>query len=342
MSHRHVFQYLLFIVLFASCNTNPLDVDVSHIATSQKFTRFDQSLKKVRGEGRNAAYSTLLEEYGIFGQDYFEFVLQLGNPADTNTLEVYDHIMGEDSLLMLTQSEIDRIHSPLIDSYNHDLALAWQHYQFHFPEETVPDITYINSWFNYAIVPSDDFVAIGLDFFLGPNNEVTKALPPESFPQYFKRKMDPKYVASDAVRGWLMVKYQDHLKQEKLINSLIWYGKMMYLVDACMPTVADSIKMNYPEGHIEWCEESEEAIWLQLANQQVMFETNRFEISKWFVDGPFTSAGDLPQDAPAQLGIWTGWQIVRDYMKENPEISIQELINEENDQKIMKYYDPRN
>ncbi|MFT5185142.1 MAG: hypothetical protein ACI84C_002280 [Flavobacteriales bacterium] len=342
MSHRHVFQYLLFIVLLASCNANPLDVDVSKIRTSQKFTRFDQSVIKVRGEGRSTAYSSLIDEYGIFGQDYFEFVLQLGNPADTNTLEVYDHIMGEDSLLMLSQSEIERIHGPLIEKYNSGLTNAWKHFQFHFPEETVPDITYINSWFNYAIVPSDDLVAIGLDFFLGAENEVTKALPVESFPQYFKRKMEPRYVVSDAVRGWLMVKYQDQLKQGKLINSLIWYGKMMYLMDVCLPNVADSIKMSYPEGDIEWCEDSEEGIWLQLANQQVMFETNRFEISKWFVDGPFTRAGDLPQDAPAQLGIWTGWQIVRDYMKENPEISIQDLIDEENDQKIMKYYDPRN
>ncbi len=342
MSHRHFFQFLLFIVLLASCNTNPLDIDVSHITRSQSFTRFDQDVLKLRGADREKEYSALLDKYGSFGQDYFEFILQLGNPADTNALEAFDHIMGEDSLLMLTQNEIERIHGPKIEGYNDELVDAWKHYAYYFPEEPTPNITYINSWFNYAIIPSDSLVAIGLDFFLGVDNEVTKALPPESFPNYFKRKMESRYVVSDAVRGWLMVKYQDKLKQEKLINSLIWYGKMMYLVDACMPAVEDSIKMSYPSGHIEWCEKNEEAIWLQLANQKVMFETNRFEISKWFVDGPFTRTADLPQDAPAQLGIWTGWQIVRDYMKENPEVSLQELIDEENDQRILKYYDPRN
>jgi uncharacterized protein YjaZ len=57
-------------------------------------------------------------------------------------------------------------------------------------------------------------------------------------------------------------------------------------------------------------------------------------------DGPFTS--EISQDSPGRLGIWVGWQIVDSYMRNNENVSIQELINEGDAQKILEqsFYKP--
>ena len=50
-------------------------------------------------------------------------------------------------------------------------------------------------------------------------------------------------------------------------------------------------------------------------------------------DGPFTKGFDA--DAPARLGEWVGWQIVSAYMEKNKEVSLKELLQINDSQKIL-------
>jgi uncharacterized protein YjaZ len=50
-------------------------------------------------------------------------------------------------------------------------------------------------------------------------------------------------------------------------------------------------------------------------------------------DGPFTA--EFSKDAPARLGEWLGWQIVREYYEKNPEVTLQLVMTETDAQKIL-------
>ena len=73
----------------------------------------------------------------------------------------------------------------------------------------------------------------------------------------------------------------------------------------------------------------------------MLYTTDQAEIIKFTSEGPFTSA--LSKEAPPRIGHWIGWQLVRQYMNNNPKTSLQNLINEVDAQTILtkSKYKPR-
>jgi hypothetical protein len=114
----------------------------------------------------------------------------------------------------------------------------------------------------------------------------------------------------------------------------------MFLLDVLLPEVADSIKMNWSSEQMLWAESNEGQVWEELARQEVLFETKPLDINKWTDPAPFTNFGKIPTESPGQLGIWMGWNVVRDYMMQNKELTLQQLLNEKNYQKMLKAYHP--
>ena len=43
----------------------------------------------------------------------------------------------------------------------------------------------------------------------------------------------------------------------------------------------------------------------------------------------------MPSNSPGKVGAWLGWQIVKAYMKENPNTTLKELIAIKDGQKIL-------
>ena len=245
-----------------------------------------------------------------------------------------------DATIQEIQTVINKVHDNRIEDYDEQFEDAFKHFNYYFDDQT-PEIFYYNSGFNFGIYPLDTILAVGLDFYLGADNEIIQKLPPSVFPLYKQVKMDPKYLVSDAMRGWLLVKNQGYMEANNLLGQMMYFGKVLYILDACMPNVPDSIKMNYSSSQDLWANTNEELIWKELAQEEVLYENKGFEINKWMADGPFTNTGNVPQDSPPQLGIWIGWQVVRDYMVENPDMTLQQLLEETNYSKMLQVYNPK-
>ena len=57
------------------------------------------------------------------------------------------------------------------------------------------------------------------------------------------------------------------------------------------------------------------------------------EIKKYTSEGPFTAA--FSKAAPPRIGYWIGWQIVRQYMNNNPEVTMQQLMDNNDAQQLL-------
>ena len=53
------------------------------------------------------------------------------------------------------------------------------------------------------------------------------------------------------------------------------------------------------------------------------------------------ASADAPSTPPSLADQFIGWQMVRTYMDANPEITVEELLNEESETKILKAYKPK-
>jgi uncharacterized protein YjaZ len=70
-------------------------------------------------------------------------------------------------------------------------------------------------------------------------------------------------------------------------------------------------------------------------DENLLYESDYPKIQKYFNEAPFTPGlGEKNESAP-KLAIWTGWQIVKQYMDKHPEVTLPALMTNPDAQKIL-------
>ena len=140
-------------------------------------------------------------------------------------------------------------------------------------------------------------------------------------------------LASDVVYAFAAMEFEKSKETTNLLSNMIYQGKLMYFVDALLPDLHDSLKIGYSAKQLEWCLNNEQQMWTYLVEQKMLYSNNRMDIVRYINDGPYTSS--FPLESPARTGVWIGWQIVRQFMNKHPEISVQELMKNNDYQAIL-------
>jgi hypothetical protein len=339
-----VFFLMLFMLGCGGCDDKkPLQtVDLKEEAkkTEVHFKRFDTDLFGSDFTNPDAASQLLYQKYGGFYCNFIEGDLMLAACNSDSVGRLLKPFVTNRDILD-THKEVEKTFTPeKIQELDEELTSCIQRWNHYFPDSIVPEVIYYQSAWNSNIATTDSTIGIALDCYLGYSNKITKQLSNDAFPNYKKKNMEARFIVSDAMKGWAAYKSRAFYEQKDLLNELIFYGKLMYIAEALAPDVADSTMMNWDQEELQWAEKHEWSIWKTIANEKTMFQTRSFEINKWFTDGPFTGAANVPQDSPPQLGVWLGWKIVRQYMEKNPQLTPQDLLQEKNNQKILAAFTP--
>jgi hypothetical protein len=207
---------------------------------------------------------------------------------------------------------------------------------YHFPEDTITKVYTFVSTMEYGgvYVEDDKVFVVGLDMFLGSDFEGYYALNPERFPKYRIRKMTPENLVPMSVVSYAMAKATQG-NGNIFIDQAIYEGKILAIADALLPKTHDSIIIQYTTDQYNWAKQNEKNIWTYFMDEDLIFNDDRNLMAKrFFNDGPFTSPLG-PESAP-RVGAFIGWKIVRSYLKNNPDLTLQDLINEKDHQKIFR------
>jgi hypothetical protein len=331
-------------ILFSSCENNPVKkVDITNDQVELKYSRFDRELFAVDFNNAMAARQELHQKYGSWLCDYMELILGATTCTPDSNFVVLKNFVEFPDIKSL-QREIEKQHpESAINEYNAQFQKALSYFHHYFPQATVPQVVYMNSGFNFSAYSTDSILSVGLDFFLGPEDSIIQLLPREYFPAYLRNDMDAKYLVVNTMKDFCWSKANKFLSNDpevELFKLLVHQGKVMYMCDALLPFTEDSLKMNWTPTQTDWAIAHEWNIWKELANDKILFGKNSDENKKWVDFGPFTNAANLPNDSPPQLGIWMGWQMVRSYMKDHPEVTLEQLLSEQDAMKILKSYKP--
>jgi hypothetical protein len=74
-------------------------------------------------------------------------------------------------------------------------------------------------------------------------------------------------------------------------------------------------------------------MWTKLIEKKYLFNTDRFTIDKFILEGPYTK--DFGRESPARAAVWICYKIVSSYIAGNPEITLPGLMEEKNYLKIL-------
>jgi gliding motility-associated lipoprotein GldB len=310
---------LVLVSTILSCGNDPLDVDVSDIKVDLKIQRFDQDLFQFTSDISKKDVEELNTKYGLFFQDFTESVINIGSVKNPN-INYQLNSFATDSYIKEIKVNVDKVYTDF-SPYEDELENAFKHYKYYFPKKKTPEIITFISGFNYAITTDENYLGIGLDMFLGSNYDAYAQL---GLPQYKTAFMSKEGLVAGAILGWLSTEFELHDKNADLLSEMIHQGKILYLLDALMPETSNTVKVSYTETQLDWCAVNEESVWFYFIDNNLLYTKESTEIIKYMGEAPFIQG--FPEGSPGRIGHWLGWQIVKSYMKENPTVSLQDLM----------------
>jgi len=302
-SYRSFFTIIIIILLSSCQDNNPLDVDVSKIPAKVKFLRFDSDFY---GQSPNRLAELKAKYPYMF-------------PA-----RVPDSIWlkkMQDSLLLDLKTQVDSVF-PSMQAYKQPIADVFKHIKYYFKQFKEPKIVTLYSDWNYLkkSVFVDSLDLLTLDNFLGTKNRLYKGIP-----NYIKQNMVPQQIPVAIAKGIIETQVRPPVSKN-FLSKMVNYGKKLYLLDAYMPQTPDSIKIGYNSKKMAWARQNEESIWQYFIENDLLYSNdqklnmrflNLAPYSKFYTEDDMKSAG--------YIGRYTGWQIVRSFMRKN-KVSLQKLL----------------
>jgi hypothetical protein len=176
-----------------------------------------------------------------------------------------------------------------------------------------------------------DTIGIGLDFFLGAQHADYQYIENLRY-EYVRRTLTPEHLVNKTMR-FLVQSISPEASGNRLIDIMIYNGKQLYILDQLMPYAPDSIKLGYTAAQTQWCKENEAGIWGSFLKENVVYETNFKKIAKLVTPSP--NSPGMPQEAPGETGNFIGLQIVKQFMKRNPNTSLTQLLAIRDGQQIL-------
>lgn len=322
--------FILVMLVFVSCrqDTKP---DVSAIKLAVKISRFDKDVYNGKEKDIAQTNQMLQKKYGPFYDDYIHRMI--GTPEYSNE-EILKILYKDQAYSDLTQ-EVDSVFKDL-SPIEKQLTEAFKYIKYYYPQSKTPKFISFVSGFAVQTPIGDDYMGIGLDMFLGKNSKFYRAIV-QSVPVYLSRRFAPEYITPRLTETYAREElFPEPDADRSLMSKMIYNGKILYFMDQVLDDkVPDSVKIGYTAAQLEWCKHFEGNIWAYYLENNLLFETDYQKIQVFLSEGPFTPGlGERSESAP-KLGLWIGWQIVRKYMQENKTVSLQQLMTEQDTQKIL-------
>ena len=333
MHSRFIFT-LLSVFVLVGCSTDKLDVDISDVEFEMNFERFDQEMFKATSVAEmNEINKDLIEKGGELYEFYVFEMLRSGSVYD-DSAGYYLYNFVTDSTMKMAVQDINGEFSDF-DTDQQSMIDMFKRLKYHLPKAKLPEglITY-NSAFNYGVISTGTHIGLGLDMYLGQYNRIIAEI---GFPVYMKEKMEHEYMLIDVAHSWLASNVLAGPTEETFLSNMIYYGKLRYFIDAMTPDLPDHLKIRYTEEEYDFSLASEDDVWQFLLDQNWVYSSDMKVNLRFFEEAP-TTVGI--EGSPGRLGQFMGWQMVRQYMDKNEDVTLQELLNETKESKFLKTYKP--
>ncbi|MFD1551260.1 hypothetical protein DNU06_12935 [Putridiphycobacter roseus] len=334
MKNRFIYL-MLFPVLFIACNQNPLAVDVSNVSVEITHENVVEAYKNGWKNGDLSTVNKTLSSKGGELYDYYtKEMLRVGMPMQDSTVAFLKLFLA-DSIMQIVHHKIE---SKFGDFHTEmeEISDMFKHLKYHIPNALLPvSVMTYNSTFTNGVISTPSRIGIGLEMYLGSEDEIVKEVP---FPLYLKKRMNAEFLMADIAQNWIVSNVIEGVLDDTFLANLIYNGKMLYLIKAMMPNAENNIIMRYSKSDYEWAVASEYDVWQYIVQENWVYASELKLNMRFFKEGPNTSGLD---GSPDRIGQFIGFKIIENYMEKYPETTLKSLIAEKNTTKILKTYKPK-
>ncbi len=315
---------ICLVILFTSCNAHAKSSRYSS-AEPISIQRFDKKLFELIETHDTALQENIRNEYPDMLELLGKGVLNMRN------LEVpgfFDKLMtyySEPTLKELYKDAIEKFEN--IENIEQQLGSGFAYLTDHLPNLRIPVVYMHVSGLNQNILVTENILSISIDKYMGYDYPLYQ----DFFYDYQRNKMQPEYIVPDYLTGWLMSEIPFQGKENILLERMVYEGKIKYLLSQALPDKQPHQLMGYTEKDYQWAKEHEAVIWKTMIERKHLYTPNLVTTGQYFEEIPSRFLSD---DAPGNLGILIGWQIVNQYMKET-KATPEQLMQTTNAQDIL-------
>jgi len=318
------------LILLGSCTKNSrFEIDTTKNRYEVNIHRFDKDLLSLDTANIESGVDSLYTRH----KDFLPvFVYNILDTTATDTAAVCNLFRKflTDKTYAPVNKKAKEIYSGDITDIQNKISDAYTYIHHYFPEVELPEVYFFVSGFNSSVMMNDKFIGVGTDFYLGNDFPLYTDLTYK----YMIYNMRRENIASDLVSATLFRMFVMNSDQNRLLDNMLFRGKIMYLLSVFMPKEKPDILMGYSPEQWTWSKKYEKDIWAAIIDQKHLFSTDIQLIHKYMNDAPFTST--ISQESPGRLGTFIGWQIVQSYMDKNETVGLKDLMDEENYQKLLE------
>lgn len=330
MFSNNTIKLILFILLISSSacqQKGRFHISAFENPVEVKINRFDLDFIQLDTTEIILGLTKLEQQYPEFYTTYITDGLMM-NPEDTveNASLIAD---------FLADTGFIKVHQKVAETFREtkdiedQLTVAYNYLGYYFQDIQLPDIYFFVSGFNHQFLMNDTVLGVGTDMYLGADYPVYRGVTHD----YLIRNMRREMLVSDLLNTLLHNKFAFN-HDINLLNVMLYEGKISYLLSIILPDAEPETLIGYSKEELVWCEKEEKHIWTNMIENKHLFSTDYMLINQYINQAPFTSP--VSQESPGRLGVWMGWQIVKSYMQNNKDVTLEDLMNDFNYQSILE------
>lgn len=312
---------LLIIPILLSCGKTSGDrPDISKIKLKVKIKRLERELFSIKDKDELREF---LADYPGLSQHFFQIDQYPHDSILVNSLYKLINDPHIDTLYDETQQIFGNF-----DDMEDQFEQAFRHVKYYYPDFKAPEIQTIITGFGRDLFVSDSLIIIGLDYYLGENATYR----PLEIPDYILQRYSKDYIVPACIL-LLSQKYNSlNPKDNTMLADMIYYGKSFYFTDKILPDVADSILIGYSTEELQDVNKNQSVVWAHFIENELLYEKSHFIKKKYLEERPKTL--EIGNKAPGRIGIWLGWEIVKRFMEENDQVTLPQLMEIDDAQRI--------
>ncbi|PZR29743.1 MAG: hypothetical protein DI535_01150 [Citrobacter freundii] len=328
---KKLYLPLLIGILLTACGDKRKLPDVSGIKVDLKVDRFDEAFFAVDTLQMDQGLNKVHQQYPTFLSLFLQNIIGITDPAEVRMFYRYYRPLFDSSQKLYKNFEPVKA----------DIEKAFRYVKYYFPQyktptQLIPVIGRLDSRQDLARMANGeytpdfigpDLAGISLQFYLGRNfswyqdqNFVNNVAP-----LFRSRRFSREYITVDLMKLIADDIFPDKSAGRPLIEQMIEKGKQWWLLDKFMPEAPDSIRTGYTQKQLDWVNANEGLVWTYIAKNEDLYAIDPATLQTYIGEGPFTQGFDQ-ELSPGNIGPWIGRQIVRKFEANNPEMSIQQLM----------------
>ncbi len=323
---------LIFFLSFVSCSqgkvTGQQNDSTAVVEPTISIIRFDKYLYDWIKNPEQPMPEQLKVECRDFLNLYSNYIIETGSPDSTSFVTKLQKKFSDKAFSTLYIDAENKYDS--ISDIEAILGKALKELQFYFPHIKNPAIYMHVSGLNQSVIVGENILSLSIDKYLGEDYPM--------YQQYYtsrqRKNMVREKVVPDYLTGLLFSEFSFNASDSRLLDNLIYRGKIVYLLQAILPDTDEARLLGFSEDELNLCLKNEKEIWRFILENKHLYSTDYLTISKYMSDDAPHSAF-FTDEYPTQIGTFIGWRIVSQYMSKNKNVTLPDLMQNTDNQQIL-------